>query len=162
MLEWDSRIQNNQSIKILKTAIPFFDIDIGEQIDLEGLLAAVRPFSRGRERHVLDMILQFFQMRHMMDMLQVVQAMQEMQSRQGETSAEAGASGETFGEEFGEASPEAGDERRQQAGAPTDGMFEMLKNSLSPEQQDMVDMAMAVMSMMPAGQQEGEHEPVDI
>lgn len=144
MLEWDSRIQNNQSIKILKTAIPFFDIDIGEQIDLEGLLAAVRPFSRGRERHVLDMILQFFQMRHMMDMLQVVQAMQEMQSRQGETSAE------------------AGDERRQQAGAPTDGMFEMLKNSLSPEQQDMVDMAMAVMSMMPAGQQEGEHEPVDI
>ena len=144
MLEWDSRIQNNQSIKILKTAIPFFDIDIGEQIDLEGLLAAVRPFSRGRERHVLDMILQFFQMRHMMDMLQVVQAMQEMQSRQGETSAE------------------AGDERRQQAGAPMDGMFEMLKNSLSPEQQDMVDMAMAVMSMMPAGQQEGEHEPVDI
>jgi len=62
MIEWDSRMQNNHSVKILKTALPFFDIEVGERIDMEGLLTAIRPFVSGKERRILDMILQFFQM----------------------------------------------------------------------------------------------------
>ena len=77
MLEWDGRLNNAQSVQILKAAIPFLDVSVGEKIDLEGLLGAVRPFSSGRERKIIDMFLQVFQMKHMMEMMQLMQAMQQ-------------------------------------------------------------------------------------
>ena len=49
MIEWDSRMRDNHSVQILKTVIPFFDVAVGERIDLEGLLSAVRPFAAGSE-----------------------------------------------------------------------------------------------------------------
>ncbi|MCH5265986.1 MAG: hypothetical protein J1F02_08810 [Lachnospiraceae bacterium] len=140
MLEWDSRMQNNHSIKVLKAAIPFFDVAIGETIDLEGLFHAIRPFIHGWERRILDMLLQFFQMRHMMEMLQVVQAMQAMQAAYNNSA----------------------DQDGQPEGGGMEGMFDMLRDTLPPGQQDVIDMAKAMMSMMPMGQQEGENEPVDI
>lgn len=84
MIEWDSRMKNTHSVQVLKTAIPFFDVSVGERIDLEGLLGAIRPFATGRERRVLDLFLQFFQMRRMMEMMQVMQAMQQAQEMSGE------------------------------------------------------------------------------
>ena len=53
MIEWDSRMRDNHSVQILKTVIPFFDVAVGERIDLEGLLSAVRPFARGRGQRCL-------------------------------------------------------------------------------------------------------------
>ena len=44
MIEWDSRMQNNHSVKVLKAAIPFLDVEVGQDIDMAGLLNAVRPF----------------------------------------------------------------------------------------------------------------------
>lgn len=71
-------MQNNHGVKVLKAAIPFLDIDIGEKIDFRGLLTAIRPFASGREAKMLDIILQFFQIQDMMEMVKVFQAMQEM------------------------------------------------------------------------------------
>ena len=28
MIEWDSRMQNNHSVKVLKAAIPFLDVEV--------------------------------------------------------------------------------------------------------------------------------------
>lgn len=123
MLEWDGRIQDNHSVQILKTAIPFFDIAIGERVDIEGLLGAVRGFASGSERHVIDMILQLFQMRRMMSVMQVMRTMQAAQTTEG-----------------GNTEPDDG-------GISPD-MFEMLKAVIPPEQQETMDMAMSMMSMM--------------
>lgn len=157
MMEWDSRMRDNHSVQVLKTVIPFFDVAVGERIDMEGLLSAVRPFTQGRERRFLDIFLQFFQMQRMMEMMQMVQSMQQ----------------------FTEA---AGGEPQDGSGA-SPAMFEMLKAMIPPEQQDMVDMMSAMMAMsdapdmtqetgfgsepepapeMPEDEQkEGDHEPVD-
>ena len=78
MMNWDSRMRNNQSVQMLKAAIPFLDIEAGESIDLAGLLRAVRPFAGIREGRVMDMILQFFQIQDMMQMVSLVQSMQQM------------------------------------------------------------------------------------
>lgn len=152
MIEWDSRMRDNHSVQILKTVIPFFDVAVGERIDLEGLLSAVRPFTRGRERHILDVILQFFQMQRMMEMLQLVQSMQQFS--------------------------ETAEGENQDGSGSSPAMFEMLKSMIPSEQQDMVDMMSAMMAMaepgdvmkdmettpeMPADEQkEGDHEPVDL
>ncbi len=88
MMEWDSRMQNTRSVKVLKAAIPFFDVSVGEQIDLEGLLQAVRPFAMGRERRLLDTFLQFFRMRRMMEIMQVMQTMEQAQEMAGEAASE--------------------------------------------------------------------------
>ena len=78
MMNWDSRMRNNQSVQMLKAAIPFLDIEAGESIDLAGLLRAVRPFAGSREGRVMDMILQFFQIQDMMQMVQLMQSMQQV------------------------------------------------------------------------------------
>ncbi len=78
MMNWDSRMRNNQSVQMLKAAIPFLDIEAGESIDLAGLLRAVRPFAGIREGRVMDMILQFFQIQDMMQMVSLVQSMQQV------------------------------------------------------------------------------------
>lgn len=124
MIEWDSRLRDDHSVQILKTVIPFFDVAVGERIDMEGLLSAVRPFTRGRERHILDVILQFFQMQRMMEMMQLVQSMQQMQQFTGAAEGE-----------------------DQEGSGASPAMFEMLKAMIPPEQQGMADMISAMMAM---------------
>lgn len=82
IMEWDSRMKNTHSVQILKAAIPFFDVTVGEKIDMEGLLSAIRPFASMKERKLIDLFLQFFQMSHMMEMMQLMQSMQSMQQEQ--------------------------------------------------------------------------------
>ena len=86
MMQWDSRMQNNHSVKVLKAAIPFLDIAVGEKIDFRGLVTAIRPFASAREAKVLDMILQFFQIQEMLEMVKLFQSMQEMNAGEGEES----------------------------------------------------------------------------
>jgi hypothetical protein len=74
-LEWDSRMKNNHYVKVLKVAIPFLDVEVGESIDLEGLLGAVAPFAKASEKKVIEMFLQFFQMRRMFEMISVLKTM---------------------------------------------------------------------------------------
>lgn len=126
MMEWDSRMQNNHSVQILKTAIPFFDIGIGEKIDIEGLLRAIRPFASERERNLFDMILNFFQMKNMMAMMQMFQAMQNEAKESGSD------------------------------------MFQLLKQTLPPKEQETMDMAVAMMSMMSATGESSPDEQADV
>ena len=136
MLEWDNRVQDNHSVQVLKAVIPFFDIAIGETVDMEGLLGAVRQFASRKERQIIDMILQLFQMRRMMSMMQMMRTMQAAQEAQGEQGADDGGF-----------SPD---------------MFDMMKTMLPPEQQGTLDMAAAMMSMMQMGEgenPESESEP---
>lgn len=157
MMEWDSRMKNNQGVKVLKAAIPFLDVAIGETINIEGLLGAVRPFVCGKERQVLDVFLQFFQMRRMFDMMQLVQSMQQMQDMAEGFSGADESGGETPGEKAG-----AG-------GMPSPEMLSMLKAMVPPDQQDMVDSMMALVSMMQSqpdkqdggNEEDNEPEPVD-
>ncbi|MBO5489724.1 MAG: hypothetical protein J5972_07465 [Eubacterium sp.] len=83
MFEWDSRMQNNHSVKILKAAIPFLDVEQGEQIDMVGLLNAVRPFLGAKELPIVDMILQLLQMKDMMQMFQMMQQMSDFEMGEG-------------------------------------------------------------------------------
>lgn len=78
MMEWDCRMKNDHCVKILKAAVPFLDVCNGESIDLEGLLQAVQSLVPRNQRKIIDMLLQFFQMRRMMDLVQVMQTMQQM------------------------------------------------------------------------------------
>ena len=130
MMEWDSRMQNKHTVQILKSALPFFDVEIGENIDMEGLLQAIRPFVSGKERRMVDMFLQFFQMERMLQMMQVIQSMQQAQNFASEMSG------------------------NQEA--DSEGMFEMLKAMLPPEQLESIDMITAMMSMMQSAGESGE------
>ena len=55
MIEWDSRMQNNHSVKVLKAAIPFLEVEVGQDIDMAGLLNAVRPFLDNQDAKFADM-----------------------------------------------------------------------------------------------------------
>lgn len=148
MMEWDSRMYNTQGVQILKAAIPFLDVSVGEKIDLEGLLGAIRPFVNGKERRVIDMLLQFFSMKHMMEMFQLMQSMQAMQQAQ-------------------EMSDDNGDSSMMGGMNPMD----LVKTMVPPEQQETVEMMMSMMSAMQdsnpnpsANEQEGkenDNEPID-
>lgn len=148
MMEWDSRMYNTQGVQILKAAIPFLDVSVGEKIDLEGLLGAIRPFVSGKERRVIDMLLQFFSMKHMMEMFQLMQSMQAMQQAQ-------------------EMSDDNGDFSMMGGMNPMD----LVKTMVPPEQQETVEMMMSMMSAMQdsnptssANEQEGkenDNEPID-
>ena len=134
-MEWDTRMQNTRSVEILKTVIPFFDVPVGEPINLEGVLEALLPFVEGRARRIIDLFLQLGQMRRMMEMVQMMQAMQEFQ----QASQEAG-NGESQGENPDD-SHGGGD------GFGPD-MMEMLKTMMPAEQQENFEMISAMMSMM--------------
>lgn len=90
MIQWDSRMQNNHGVKVLKAAIPFLDIDVGQKIDFRGLLSAIRPLASAREGHMIDRVLQFFQIQDMLEMVKMFQSMQE------ENPGEGGESGADF------------------------------------------------------------------
>ena len=79
MIEWDSRMQNNHSVKVLKAAIPFLDVEVGQDIDMAGLLNAVRPFLDNQDAKFADMVLQIVQWK---DMLQMVQMMHQSEMEQ--------------------------------------------------------------------------------
>lgn len=77
MIEWDSRMQNNHSVKVLKAAIPFLDVEVGQDIDMAGLLNAVRPFLDNQDAKFGDMVLQIVQWK---DMLQMAQSEMEQEN----------------------------------------------------------------------------------
>ena len=145
IMEWDSRMKNTHAVQILKAAIPFFDVSVGEVINLEGLFQAVRPHVLGRERRLIDMVLQFFQMKHMMEMMQFMQMMQEMQRAQEE---------QTQGMD--------GDGAGEGVSGMMGGMnpMELIRTMVPPEQQDTVEMMMSMMTAMQdnAEQTDGEQE----
>ncbi len=136
MMEWDSRMHNNHCVKVLKAAIPFFDVEVGESINLEGLFRAIRPFAPERERRMVDLFLQIFQMRRMMEMMQLFQTMQEMQgeSRENPDGGNGAAAGGT-------------------GTMPSPDMMSMLKAMIPPEQQGMMDTVSAMMTMMQAAEE---------
>lgn len=80
MFGWEGRILDNKSIMVIKAALPFLDIPVGETIDLEGLLRAVRCYCREREKEWIDMLLNFFMLKRafsMMNMMNEMTATQE-------------------------------------------------------------------------------------
>lgn len=142
MMEWDTRMQNTRSVELLKTVIPFFDVPVGESINLEGALEALLPFVMGRQRRMINMILQISQMRRMMEMVQVMQAMQEFQQ----------ASQEAEGEGYDGENPDSGFDSAGGGGFSPD-MMEMLKAMMPAEQQENFEMVSAMMSMMSPDEQ---------
>lgn len=72
MLDWEGRILDNRSIMLVKAALPFLDIPVGDIVDLEGLLRAIRKFCQKKEQKFIDMILGFFMMKRVMSMMSVM------------------------------------------------------------------------------------------
>ena len=72
MFDWEGRILDNKSILAVKAALPYLDIPVGEVIDLEGLLRAVRCFCQKREQKIIDMILNFFLLKRAMSMMNMM------------------------------------------------------------------------------------------
>lgn len=77
MFEWEGRILDNKSIQVVKAALPYLDIPVGNIIDIEGLLRAVRGFCHQRERKMIDMFLNFFMMKRVMSIMSLMNQMNE-------------------------------------------------------------------------------------
>lgn len=75
MFEWEGRILDNKSIQVVKAALPYLDIPVGNIIDIEGLLRAVRGFCHQREQKMIDMFLNFFMMKRVMSVMTVMNQM---------------------------------------------------------------------------------------
>lgn len=69
MFDWEGRILDNKSIMMVKAALPFLDIPVGNVVDIEGLFRAIRGFCHKREQKMIDMILNFFMMKRMMSIM---------------------------------------------------------------------------------------------
>lgn len=81
MFDWEGRILDNKSIMVVKAALPFLDIPVGEIVDMEGLLRAIRNFCYQREQKLIDMLLNFFMMKRMMSVMSMMN--QAQNSEQG-------------------------------------------------------------------------------
>lgn len=81
MFDWEGRILDNKSIMVVKAALPFLDIPVGEIVDMEGLLRAIRNFCFQREQKLIDMLLNFFMMKRMMSVMSMMNEAQN--SEQG-------------------------------------------------------------------------------
>ena len=77
MFEWEGRILDNKSIQVVKAALPYLDIPVGNIIDVEGLLRSIRGFCHQREQKFIDMILNFFMMKRVMSMMSMMNQMNE-------------------------------------------------------------------------------------
>lgn len=77
MLDWEGRILDNTSIQVVKAALPFLDVPVGESVDLEGLLRAVRNFFGGASQKRIDMILQIFMMKRAFGFFKIFQEMNQ-------------------------------------------------------------------------------------
>ena len=75
MLGWEGRILDNKSIMIIKAALPFLDIPVGETVDMEGLLRAVRCFCKEQEQRLIDMLLNVFMMKRVFSMMSMMNEM---------------------------------------------------------------------------------------
>lgn len=69
MFDWEGRILDNKSIMMVKAALPFLDLPVGNVVDIEGLFRAIRGFCHKREQRMIDMILNFFMMKRMMSIM---------------------------------------------------------------------------------------------
>ena len=118
MLQWEGRIVDNTNVQLLKAALPYLDQPVGNRIDLEGLLRSIRGFCRKNERQLIDLLLQIFMFRHVREMMTM---MQEMKQGAEQSDSEMGT---------------------------MDGMMELLKSQISPEQQDMLDMMSVFLTAM--------------
>lgn len=81
MFDWEGRILDNKSIMMVKAALPFLDIPVGNLVDIEGLLRAIRGFCQQKEQRMIDMILSFFMMKRMMSIMSMMN--QTQNSEQG-------------------------------------------------------------------------------
>lgn len=81
MFGWEGRMLDNKSILAVKAALPFLDIPVGELIDMEGLLRAVRCYCYKKEQKMIDMLLNFLLMKRMMSMMNTMNEAQN--SEQG-------------------------------------------------------------------------------
>ena len=118
MLQWEGRIVDNTNVQLLKAALPYLDQPVGNRIDLEGLLRSIRGFCRKNERQIIDLLLQIFMFRHVREMMTMMQEMKQ----------------------------EA--EQSDSGTGNMEGMMELLKSQIPPEQQDMVDMMSVFLSAM--------------
>ena len=118
MLQWEGRIVDNTNVQLLKAALPYLDQPVGNRIDLEGLLRSIRGFCRKNERQIIDLLLQIFMFRHVREMMTMMQEMKQ----------------------------EA--EQSDSGTGNMEGMMELLKSRIPPEQQDMVDMMSVFLSAM--------------
>ncbi len=75
MLGWEGRIWDNKSIMMIKAALPFLDIPVGETVDMEGLLRAVRCFCREQEQRLIDMLLNWLMMKRIFSMMSMMNEM---------------------------------------------------------------------------------------
>ncbi|MCM1244975.1 MAG: hypothetical protein NC293_04930 [Roseburia sp.] len=121
MFDWEGRILDNKSIMMVKAALPFLDLPVGNVVDIEGLLRAIREFCHKREQRMIDMILNFFMMKRMMSIMSMMN--------------------ETQNSERG-----------------MEGMFDLIKNQIPKEQQDMFEMMSMMMSMSEMGNAAAEAE----
>ena len=80
MFEWEGRILDNKSIQVVKAALPYLDIPVGNIIDVEGLLRSIRGYCHQREQKFIDMILHFFMMKRVMSMMSMMNEMNEASS----------------------------------------------------------------------------------
>lgn len=72
MFDWEGRILDNKSIMMVKAALPFLDLPVGNVVDIEGLLRAIRGFCHRKEQRMIDMILSFFMMKRMMSIMSMM------------------------------------------------------------------------------------------
>ena len=80
MLQWEGKIVDNTNVQLIKTALPYLDLPVGNRIDLEGLLRSIRKFCRKNERQLIDLLLQIFMFRRVGEMMSVVQECQSTES----------------------------------------------------------------------------------
>ena len=111
MLQWEGKIVDNTNVQLIKAALPYLDLPVGNRIDLEGLLRSIRKFCRKNERQLIDLLLQIFMFRRVGEMMSVVQECQSTESGM-------------------------------------EGMMDILKGQMSPEQQEMFDMMSVLMTAM--------------
>jgi hypothetical protein len=110
--------------------------DANSSVDMEGLFKAIREFGNEKERRMVDMMINFFQMKRMMEMVKMMQEMQEMQKKSNDMSSK---NEQSCSEKKKSSSGEKQD---------MDAMMEFLKSSMPKDQQDNFDMIQMAMAMM--------------
>ncbi len=71
-LDWEGRLVDNKSILVLKAALPYLDIPVGNVIDFEGMLRAIRCHCQEKEQRFVDTLLNLFMMKRMFSMMSLL------------------------------------------------------------------------------------------
>ncbi len=139
-------------------------------VDIEGLFKAIRKFGSDNDRRMVDMFLNFFQMKRMMDMVKMMQTMQEMEKKQKENQKESQTASEAYRSSESDtnqrtsesdglseddrafsdtgSSSEENQSSDEKKGMDNKAMMEFLKSSMPKDQQENFDMLQMAMSMM--------------